>query len=140
MSEIHCAYGLASLNNKGKYLQPYLNQITEYDRLFSSSISQVGIFNSQFLRTTYNILVPHCEVIRDELIFAILTSYGIEARSWCREPLCMKPQFKTGTTNNSTYPIANDMSSRTLGLPVGCHVTFEMQEYVVRSVLEILKL
>ena len=137
MSEINCAYGLASLNNKEKYLQPYLNQITEYNRLFSSSNSQVKIFNSQFMRTTYNILIPHCGVSRDELIFALLTSYGIEARSWWGEPLYMKPQFKTGITNNSNYPTANDLSYRTLGLPVGCHVTLEMQEYIVRAVLEI---
>ena len=140
MSEINCAYGLAALNNKQKYLQPYLDQIAGYDYLFDSSNSQVKIFNSQFMRTTYNILIPHCGVSRDELIFALLTSYGIEARSWWGEPLYMKQQFKSGNANNSTYPIANDLSYRTLGLPVGFHVTFEMQEYVVRSVLEILKL
>ena len=50
----------------------------------------------------------------------------------------MKQQFKTGNANNSTYPTANDLSHRTLGLPVGCHVTFEMQEYIVGAVLEIL--
>ena len=138
MSEINCAYGLAALNNKQKYLQPYLDQIAGYDYLFDSSNSQVRIFNSHFLRTTYNILIPHCEVSRDELIFELLTSYGIEARSWWGEPLYMKPQFKTGIAKNSTYPIANDLSYRSLGLPVGCHVTFEIQEYIVKAVLKIL--
>ena len=140
MSEINCAYGLAALNNKQKYLQPYLNQIIEYDRLFSSLNTQVRIFNSQFLRTTYNILIPSCEVSRDKLILSLLTIYGIEARNWWGDPLHMKPQFETIITSNSTYPTANDLSYRTLGLPVGCHVTFEIQEYIVRAVLEILKL
>ena len=140
MSEINCAYGLAALNNKQKYLQPYLDQIAGYDYLFGSSNTQIRIFNSQFLRTTYNILIPPCEVSRDELILALLTIYGIEARNWWGDPLHMKPQFETAITNNSTCPTANDLSYRTLGLPIGCHVTFEMQEYIVRSVLEALRL
>ncbi len=138
MSEINCAYGLAALNNKQKYLQPYLDQIAGYDYLFDSSNTQIRIFNSQFLRTTYNILIPPCEVSRDDLILALLTIYGIEARNWWGDPLHMKPQFETGITNNLACPIANDLSYRTLGLPIGCHVTFEMQEYIVRAVLEIL--
>ena len=140
MSEINCAYGLAALNNKQKYLQPYLDQITAYDNLFDSFNMPIRIFNSQFLRTTYNILIPSCEVSRDELILSLLTIYGIEARNWWGDPLHMKPQFETVITSNSTCPTANDMSYRTLGLPVGCHVTFEIQEYIVRAVLEILKL
>ena len=140
MSEINCAYGLATFSNKQKYLQPYLDQITRYNYLFSSSNALIRIFNSQFLRTTYNILIPPCEVSRDGMILELLTIYGIESRNWWGEPLYMKPQFKTGIASNSNYPTANDLSYRTLGLPVGCHITFEMQEYIVRSVLATLNL
>ena len=140
MSEINCAYGLAALNNRRKYLQQYLDQIAHYDLLFSSSNTQIRIFNSQFLRTTYNILIPPCEVSRNELILALLTVYGIEARNWWGDPLYMKPQFEASIAKSSTYPTANDLSYRTLGLPIGCHVTCEMQKYIVNSVLEALKL
>ena len=137
MSEINCAYGLAALNNKQKYLQPYQEQIAEYDHILSSSDLRIKIFNSQFTRTTYNILIPACEIMRDDVILSLLINYGIEARNWWGKPLFQYPQFTTGGIVNSTFPAASDLSSRILGLPVGCHLNFEMQEYIVRSILRI---
>ena len=78
LSEVNCAYGLATLNNKEEYLTPYLEQVIRYNNLLSVYSSPAIRFNSTFIRTTYNILLPRGKTDRDEVIFKLLTEKGLK--------------------------------------------------------------
>ena len=138
ISEICCAYGLAALNNEDKYLTQYSKQVSTYDRLFLSSHVPVKIFNSPFMRSTYNILIPSSKFSRDDIILKLLTEYGIESRDWWGQPLYKYPQFPFSTVEACSFPVADTLSKNILGLPMGRHINIETQRFIVNAIAKIL--
>ena len=138
LSEINCAYGLAFLSNKEKYLDPYLDQVEVYNTLISSSCSLLKSFNSPFMRTTYNILLPKGASIKDEIILRLMTNYGIEVRDWWGKPMYLHPHFANSLQNSSGnyFPMSDLLSNRTIGIPMGGNLNKIQQKYIVHSLIE----
>jgi len=135
LSEINSAYGLAILDNEGLYLQPYLEQVRMYNEFISMYCSTIKPFNSEFMRTTYNVRITNANVSQERLVYALLASYGIEARSWWGKPLPMLSQIFPHISKDqySKFSTSQKLCSQVLGLPIGQHINIEAQRYIIKS-------
>lgn len=137
LSEINCAYGLAALNRQSQYVDFYLDQVLTYDELLNKAGSIITTFNSSFMRTTYNIVLPKRDFLKDKVILSLLKTYGIELREWWGKPVAYLPHFKSTVSDSSKFPTADELYSRVLGLPLGCHINYDLQKYIVESLIQV---
>lgn len=136
MSEYNAAVGIADFQSieitKAKLLRSY----DYYTHLIDSSsiLTNIQIFSDRSARTTFNIKLNASisEAKIAKVMSDMISTYGIEVRSWWGLPIFNQPIgklcYKFHNYDNSLY-----LSSHVIGLPFGMHMTEMIQESVVRA-------
>ena len=142
MTEFHAAMGLANLEIIDEQIAKRKLLTERYlDRL--QDVPQLELFHWNDPAVKYNyayfpVLVSHsAKVDRDTLVSRLLNEYGIQSRKYFY-PLISDLTCYRNAHNSADTPIAKDISSRVLTLPLYVDLTTEDVDYICSIVRTIL--
>ena len=136
LSEYSAAVGLASLDDYHRLRHELTKRINVYLNLFDLH-DVPGLVNSipRDLTLTYNVYVDRPGFELDKLVSRMASEYGVEVRSWWGKAIIDQPiaSYCELSEHRSLYSNSRRLSSKTVGIPFGEHITPKAQSHVVNA-------
>ena len=139
MTDLQAAIGLAQLRKLPDFLKKRRKIASQYDKLFSTCNTSVktvsvGKKDSQNAYFFYPVLVDS----RDQIANVIREKYGIDTRIAYPMPIHKQELYSSGNAicRYMDCPVAEEVTSKILNLPIFPDMTREMVKTVVYSMLD----
>ncbi len=143
MTDIQAAIGLAQLKKLPRMLEVRNRVAQKYNSYFSQYKNVIKVASTVYEKSKnayffYPILIKN----RDYIAKTLLENYGIDTRIAYPMPVYEQEIFTSGTLNyrKCECPVAEEVTSQILNLPIFPSMTNEMIDYVCESIVkEIIK-
>lgn len=139
ITDLHAAIGLAQIRKLPKFLKERKRVAARYDRLFATKrdkIFTVATENKDSLNAYffYPILIGN----RDRVAYALRKKHGIDTRIAYPMPVYEQELYASGKLKfrKTKCPVAEEITSKILDLPIYPSLTDEMIDYVCSAIFK----